>query len=233
MELNILSELSKKLQISPDFIIREYWEMEILKKLADSAIGPALVFKGGTALRLSYNSPRFSEDLDFDICSGKKFSYSSFEKIIKDIIKSQPIFKLKDLAKKYNTYLAQIGIKDEAIKTAISIKIEISTRIARPAKYYEPRMLISPTTTTQVLINTAKLDEIEREKKAALKDRKQPRDLFDLWYISQLKRERWEIPENKISPAVIKRELNKFLPGNMRQIITNLYDSRKNIRKTK
>jgi predicted nucleotidyltransferase component of viral defense system len=45
--------------------VREYWEMLILKELTESLLGEKLVFIGGTALRLVYNSPRFSDDLDF------------------------------------------------------------------------------------------------------------------------------------------------------------------------
>ena len=56
-------------------VVREYWEVTFLDALLSGEHGKNLVFRGGTALRLAYRSPRFSEDLDFllleDSLSGK------------------------------------------------------------------------------------------------------------------------------------------------------------------
>lgn len=48
-------------------VVREYWELIILKGFYESPQGRYLIFKGGTALRLAYGFPRFSEDLDFSL----------------------------------------------------------------------------------------------------------------------------------------------------------------------
>jgi len=47
-------------------MLREYLQCKILKIIFSSPIGNKLTFIGGTALRLIYNTQRFSEDLDFD-----------------------------------------------------------------------------------------------------------------------------------------------------------------------
>lgn len=220
MELNILSQLSQKMQISPDMVIREYWEMLLLNELTQSPLGTFLVFKGGTALRLAYNSPRFSADLDFDLT--KKINFSDFKKAVDKIVDKYPQAKLKDLAKKYNTYLAQISISEPGIPKAFSIKIEISTRQIRESSYAELKILTSPTTPMQILIRVVKLEKITKEKKQALETRKQPRDLFDLWYIAQLQRTAWKCPKHSISAGELNRELKKFLPKNFYGIINNL-----------
>lgn len=220
MELNVLSQLSQKMQISQDMVMRECWEMLLLNELSLSFIGSALIFKGGTALRLAYNSPRFSIDLDFDLA--KKITFSDFKKAIEAMVNKYPQTKLKDLAKKFNTYLAQITIADPTLPKAFSIKIEISTRQIRSSKYAEPKILISPTTPTQILVKVIILEKMAEEKKQALKTRKQPRDLFDLWYLAQLQRTAWLCPKHSISTTELNKELKKLLPRNYYQIINQL-----------
>ncbi|MFH1427766.1 MAG: nucleotidyl transferase AbiEii/AbiGii toxin family protein [Patescibacteria group bacterium] len=225
METNILNKLSKTMQIAPEFVVREYWEMVILDELGRSNFKNQLIFKGGTSLRLGYNSPRFSEDLDFDL--NKKLLFAEFEKTINKIIEKYPELSLKDLAEKYNTLLAQISIKEENLARAFSIKIEISKRYIRDKKYSSPKLLVSPMTSKQVLLNTAKLENIKKEKLNALGTRKQPRDLFDLWYIAQLKREVWQCPKHSFTELELKKELSKFLPNNYLKIIDELVFNKK------
>ena len=67
MDLIAAQTLSQKLQISLEQVVREEYEILLLKEIFESEFGANLVFKGGTALRLVYNSPRFSEDLDFTL----------------------------------------------------------------------------------------------------------------------------------------------------------------------
>ena len=60
MNLNELTAYKATLKISIDKIVREEAEMAFLQELADDPLSSKLVFYGGTALRLAYNSPRFS-----------------------------------------------------------------------------------------------------------------------------------------------------------------------------
>ena len=48
-------------------IVREYAQHLFLTELYQLQGSEKLLFKGGTALRIVYNSPRFSEDLDFSL----------------------------------------------------------------------------------------------------------------------------------------------------------------------
>ena len=65
MNKQLAVSLQQQLGISTVQIIREEYEMTILNRLFNSRLGKKLIFRGGTALRLAYNSPRFSDDLDF------------------------------------------------------------------------------------------------------------------------------------------------------------------------
>jgi predicted nucleotidyltransferase component of viral defense system len=67
MEQYLARQKALELRIDQTQVVREYWELIVLKGLYESLSGRYLVFKGGTALRLAYGSPRFSEDLDFSL----------------------------------------------------------------------------------------------------------------------------------------------------------------------
>jgi len=75
-----LQLLTKKLKIAPINIFRENVEIEILNAIAQSEISKKIVFYGGTALRLGFGSPRFSEDLDFLMI--KTFQSNELKKIL-------------------------------------------------------------------------------------------------------------------------------------------------------
>jgi len=76
MDFYFLQSLSKELKIDIERLTREYWEMMILKEISQSKIGDFLIFGGGTALRLAFGSPRFSDDLDFYLRKNFHFLFS-------------------------------------------------------------------------------------------------------------------------------------------------------------
>ena len=65
-ELNLLSV---KLQTTQQNIRREYLQHLFLTYFYQQKEADAYFFKGGTPLRLAFNSPRFSEDIDFSLIS--------------------------------------------------------------------------------------------------------------------------------------------------------------------
>ena len=60
-----VKQLSTRYQTNPLTIAREYAQHCFLSEFYKSKESDRLLFKGGTALRLIYQSPRYSEDLDF------------------------------------------------------------------------------------------------------------------------------------------------------------------------
>lgn len=50
----------------PESMLREYLQCKVLEIIFQEKISDKLIFIGGTAIRLIYDSQRFSEDLDFD-----------------------------------------------------------------------------------------------------------------------------------------------------------------------
>ena len=208
---------AKELKIDSTQVIREEWELKILKILFDSALGQKVYFKGGTALRLAFGSPRFSEYLD--LTAFRSITKEEFRSFAKMVSQSSPSIKISDLKSKFYTHLAEFKITENYLPKNFSIKVEISKRETKSR--YSLRMLTSAVSDLQVLANVEELDDIYKEKLAALSSRKKGRDLFDIWYISQkMKR---VMPEGlvKINKREI-RQINKFLPLNLRQITPEL-----------
>src|SRR3989338_3631770 len=59
-------------------IVREYFQHLFLSQLYRLENSDNILFKGGTALRIIYGSPRFSEDLDFSIFRVEQYSQKEF-----------------------------------------------------------------------------------------------------------------------------------------------------------
>ncbi|MDO8520957.1 MAG: nucleotidyl transferase AbiEii/AbiGii toxin family protein, partial [bacterium] len=134
MTLEELNGHVRTLGISKDQILREEAEMLFLNELAQNVLGSRVLFYGGTALRLTYGSPRFSEDID--LLRIKPVLFSQFTRLMKKIEKKYPNWKLSDIKDKRNTFFALFVITDEKLKHNFSLKIELH----KPAK----KILIMP-----------------------------------------------------------------------------------------
>lgn len=207
MNLLLARELSKKLQISVDRVAQEEYELFLLKEIFESGLGKRLVFKGGTALRLAYGSPRFSEDLDFSLL--KTISEKEFCDLMQKISGLFETLELVECRKKYYTLFALFKITEDFLAQPFSIKIEVARR--KKIEDYELKLLTSQVSNLQVLAKVMTLDNILADKLNAVKDRKKSRDLFDLWYIGELKKIPVKIPKGQSLPQ-LRAELHKYLP---------------------
>lgn len=217
MEYNIAKNLSRKLQISIDRIVREEKEIMVLDILAKINFLERLVLKGGSCLRLAYQSPRFSDDLDFAL--RKPVNKEDFFRAIKRLEGMLPGSKISDLVSKRFTLLAELKFREGWLKYPYSLKIEISKReIYTSRKDYELKLISSSVSHLNVLVFIASLERIKKEKYKAISMRNEPRDLFDLWFISQKLQEPFKL-RKKINIRSLNTELRKFLPRNYWYII--------------
>ena len=209
MERSIARQKAREMQIDETQVVREYWEILILKGLFNSPSAKDIIFKGGTALRLAYGSPRFSEDLDFslihDSLKGK------FLNLSRKITAPFPGLVLTDVEEKYYTYLAEIKVTEDYLPLPFRIKIEISKRKTKNYQW-KLQLLESPVTTIQVLGQVGTLEQIYQDKLACLKGRAKAKDLFDLWYISQKLKIPYPSTPIGLQKSEIRRELRKYLP---------------------
>lgn len=219
MERDIAENQAKNLRIDVTQVVREYWETVILKGLFDSPEGKFLIFKGGTALRLVYNSPRFSEDLDFSLTADKL--KVEFSPLIKKIVSLYPEFTITDLEEKYYTYLGEIKIIEDYLPSPFRVKIEISKRREKGYKS-ELAIISSPVSTVQCLGRVATIEQLYKDKLACIKERAKPKDIFDMWYICQKLKKPYK-PEAILTPKrELIRELRKYLPKDFWPIIERL-----------
>ncbi len=219
MEQLLAERLAGELRIDVTQMVREYWEVILLKNLLESPHGRNLVFKGGTALRLVYGSPRFSEDLDFalleDSLKGK------VESIARDMTAPFPETSITDAAARRWTYLWEIKVSEAWMARPFRVKVEISRR---PVGGYDYRLglMTSPATPLQALGNVATLEQLYSDKQECLKSRSAPKDLFDTWYICQRLKLPYRPPTGRVSRTVLRRDLGKYLPADYRQVIEEL-----------
>lgn len=221
MDKDFALNLAAEIGIDVQQVIREEAEVFFLKSLFESSISEQLIFKGGTALRLLYVSPRFSEDLDFSVTD--KIEAVEFRNIISRIVKSDDRLEIKDLASKYYTHLAEIRIKEPWQEIAFPLKIEISKRIT-PEKNigFSNALVKSPATNISVMVKAFTLEQILTDKLRVIKERKMPRDIFDIWFVCQKTGAPFDLRDFGYSKGKMRQELRKFLPKKFYPIVEEL-----------
>lgn len=212
MDTNVAKNLSAQLQISRDYIVRESYEMTLLNDLFAGPFGADIVFKGGTALRLAYGSPRYSEDLDFDALH--EIDGDRFLNFVKQVGKRYPAVTGVETVDKHNTLFALVRIVEAWLDRPFSIKVEVSKR-NRPwvkDQDYSLKLMTSEVSPLQVLAQVASLERIRLEKADALKNRKAARDVFDWWYIHQLSHTEVPVDFAGFDWEIARSELRRLLP---------------------
>ncbi len=224
-----VDNLSKLLAIDNFTIEREYLQLVFLNYLYQQREARAIYFKGGTAIRLLFGSPRFSEDLDFST----KYSKDEIRKIIKNTEKliCQEIKKLKISPLYSGRDTERFRIKYQAVgfKYPLTIRLDFH-RVKKTGE-----TAVSPLETTFPivifpLISHLAPEEILKEKIQALMSRCKGRDFFDVWYLFEKgipfekKIDRKEILKkiNQYPLKKLRRDLSSFLPKPQREIIKTL-----------
>lgn len=217
MDKQFALEKQKILRISLVQIVREEYEMIFLNSIFDSDFGSQLVFRGGTALRLAYGSPRFSDDLDFS--QTEEIEEKDFQEWCKKIVKAVPNLELIEALKKYYTLYAKFRVKEPMLSQEIGIKVEISVRKEKRKKDkdYTLMNLKSEVTPIAVMAQVASLEWIQKEKLTISPPR--IKDIFDLWFIGQVLKKPVEMDFSKFKASQVKRELHRLLPEGKQRLI--------------
>lgn len=178
---------------------RDYCLAWFLVGLARSPLREALAFKGGTALKRCYMGDyRFSEDLDFTLVKATSLEtiLAELEMISSEVHKTSGIiirYSREDRKSHQNShtfYLAYEGPLPGMTVKEVKVDITIEERLVLPLKerpvlkgYEEYEDLPDDAT-----IPVYSLEEILTEKVVALADRtrNEPRDLYDVWYLTEL-----------------------------------------------
>jgi len=221
MDKDFALKLAADIGIDVQQVIREEVELIFLRGLFESGLSDKIIFKGGTALRLIYESPRFSEDLDFSVLG--KIEPDEFKKAIMQIVNSDERFSVKDLASKYYTDIAQIRVKELWQDIAFPVKLEISKRIMKEnGVSYTTNLAKSAVTNISVMVKAFTLEQMLKDKLRAIEERKMPRDIFDIWFICQRLNKPFTLKDFGYPKGKIRQELRKFLPKKFYPVIEEL-----------
>lgn len=222
--------LTNKYQTNVINVRREYFQHLFLSYFYQQPKAENIFFKGGTALRLLYNSPRFSEDLDFNSAF---IDYEGIEALVLETLsqmeKENVKFSIKEGKPTSGGFLATISF--EGFAQPIDIQIEISQREAE--KKGEVVAIANDFVPTYNVISVTE-KQLVFEKLHALLERGKPRDFYDLYF---LLRARLPMPQKKeVFPKVLaalkekdmnfEAELKQYLPKShwaiIRDFKTNL-----------
>lgn len=224
--------LSVKNRTNEVNITREYFQNLFLSYFYQKEKSKNILFKGGTALRLIYHSPRFSEDLDF---TGVGIRMKDIEEIVNGtVIDLRREGLTIHLLESKSTSGGYLGILNCNIHEWITrIQIEVSLRLAKKDKKSRT-VLIANQFIPSYTIVTLHEEQLISEKIDALLKRGKHRDFFDLYFILRERiaiksiipyKERLLIEIRRIDNRILKRELKIFLPVSFWNILDNLKEN--------
>ena len=147
----------------------KFFLLQVLKEIySDPELASSLAFKGGTALMLFHDLPRFSVDLDFNLTANSDEEVAS-AKLRAILVKHGTI---RDEARKRYGMLLVLNYEDDGR----NLKVEVSNR-SYPDEY-ELRDYLG------VSMNVMRLEYMFTHKLMALLDRNAltNRDVFDCWF---------------------------------------------------
>ena len=233
MTLSQTTELAGFFRIDRFTVFREYLQLVFLSYLYRQRQTDKVYFKGGTAIHLLFDSPRFSEDLDFSTV----LPAADIDRLIKEteteMRREFPEARISLWHKGEQGTRFRLIYKSVDFKYPMAIRIDVS--FEKPLKLQvSPLVTKFPMTFFPVVSHLA-AEEILAEKIRALLARGKGRDVFDLWFLlgkktavnkgliskkidrkiflPELERKIEQFPDKKL-----KLDLDQFLPAPMRKI---------------
>lgn len=236
-----LEQLSQYFKIDKFTIFCEYLQILFLNYFYKEKLAEKIYFKGGTCLHLYYNSPRFSEDLDFSTTLSEKRIKDLLKKIMKNFQLEIPEASLNFIYRGKKSLRFRLKYQSKSLKYPQTIRLDFSLEKI----FLEPNILSLKTKFPIAffsLVSCQKEEEILTEKIRAFLWRGKGRDIFDLWYLldkgillnqklleKKLKTANLKFDKNSFLEKIknypekkIYFDLAKFLPTNYRKIIPKL-----------
>jgi len=230
LDVGRLRQFALKNQTSEINIYREYCQHLFLSyfyRLSEEA--NKILFKGGTALRIVFQSPRYSEDLDFS--ANKVYMMDSLlEGIVRSLADENITATISENVETTGGYIAFMTFALSAITDHSRIKINVQQKegALQNRNTIVQNQYVPPYSLTY-------LDDeiIVQEKIQAFHARVKARDFFDLYYmlgndqlrgyvLKYAKTYKSNIIEqlDRLTDQELKSELSNFLPVNFRNLYT-------------
>ena len=212
-----IEELTKKYQTIEINVAREYCQHLFLSSLYQNKESEHILFKGGTALRIIYNSPRFSEDLDFS-CFNVRIK--DLEEVIVDTVsKIENTGVRVEVEESKSTSGGYLGIFCFSfLNFREAVRVECSFR--SKVKIKSEVILVNSDYIPSFNILSLPCEDLVKEKIKALLERGKPRDFYDMYFLLRvnLAIDKSKLELGKISQRLsasridFRRELKKLLP---------------------
>ncbi|HAZ29419.1 TPA: hypothetical protein DCY43_01530 [candidate division WWE3 bacterium] len=174
-----LTKIATKMQTSKDNTYREYAQNLFLNRFYENELARHIFFKGGTALRLLYRSPRFSEDLDF---SSNLQLLKGIEQVVEDTLIKLEVSNISaGVLESKETENGYIGVFSVDVwGQSIRVKLEISYR--EKASHGSIRTVNGPYNPPYPVWGLDQKTMVD-QKVAALMTRHKPRDFYDIYFL--------------------------------------------------
>lgn len=176
---------------NPRGMLVEYLQYELLDSLFKGADAAELSFIGGTAIRILHDSPRFSEDLDFDNFG---LSFAQFESLLKAACRDMEYkgflieYRLVEKSAwhcyiRFPRVLSDAGLSADAErKILIRIDSEEKERLYEPRKVFLNKFAVY----RQILAAPASILLAQKMMTILYRKREKGRDIFDVSFLSGL-----------------------------------------------
>jgi len=218
-------------------IVREYFQHIFLSELYKIPGAEKMLFKGGTALRIVYGSPCFSEDLDFSIYGIARYALKKFveDLFVRALSKIEQIGVQVEVGEKSDkTSGGYFGVATFKLPDFPPVGAEINVS-ARNGKSMdgEGDSIASDFAPTYTIVHLPQNELVEEKVFGALRERKKPRDFYDLYFIMRkgMLSGGHKIRLKKVKDAILedakmvdfRGELGAFLPANQQLIIRDFH----------
>jgi len=224
-DISKLSEIATQNQTQPINVYREYCQHLFLNYLYQHKNADKFLFKGGTALRIVYASPRYSEDLDFTILKlSKKQVEDTVLFVLNKMRKVNLDIELVESVETSGGYIALFKVKIENI--TVNIEINGSRRVDNAKR---DLVLVDNLFIPAYTINILHEADLIAEKFTATLTRSKPRDFFDIYFLLRKGLIKEELRSKltlladilKKKEVNFEKELSVFLPRSMQNIARN------------
>lgn len=213
-------------------VVREYLQHLFLASLYRLDGAERLLFKGGTALRIMFGSPRFSEDLDFSLMGVSEGQPATvvetlFTETLSTIKRSGAKVRLGKPRPTTGGYYGDASFQLYNYP-AVTVTINVSDRKGRGGTG-EIASVAGDFVPSYTLIHLPVSEMVEEKIFGALLNRKKPRDFYDLYFLLrkglvtvEQKRRLHALQGSVVADATgidFREELAEFLPLDQQRII--------------
>ena len=197
IDQDFLKQLATKNQNIFKNTLREYLQNLFLNYFYQEKQSEKFFFKGGTALRIVFRSPRFSEDLGYDSTNG----FNLFENILAEVLEKieKENIKTEIIESKTTTGGFFSNVKTALFAEEVEVKIQVSKRKSQAIK--GERIVIVSDFAPSYPIQILAKELLFSEKIEAFLTRAKTRDFFDLYFILR----------SETKPPIIFRKKNEII----------------------